>query len=129
MVLPADGITSIAGVLMVMSEVVTGLALGFAIQIGFAAALLGGEVISNTMGLGFASMTNPLGGQSSAAVGQLLSMLATFLFLASGGHLALAAIIIDSFKALPPGVSWLSAQAVDQLLRFGGLVFAAGPRP
>jgi flagellar biosynthetic protein FliR len=126
MALPVDGITSIAGVLMVMSEVVTGLALGFAIQIGFAAALLGGEVISNTMGLGFASMTNPLGGQSSPAVGQLLSMLATFLFLASGGHLALAAIIIDSFITLPPGANWLSAQAVDQLLRFGGLVFAAG---
>jgi flagellar biosynthetic protein FliR len=117
---------SFAGLLAIAGEIVAGLALGFAVQIGLAAAFLAGEVISNTMGLGFAAMSDPLGGQVSPAIGQFLSMLGTFLFLAVGGHLALAQIIVVSYSALPPGNGWLSHEAIGGLVRFGGLVFAAG---
>jgi flagellar biosynthesis protein FliR len=125
-VLPEQGIVSLAGLMMIISEVVLGLALGFAVQIGFAASLLAGEAISNAMGLGFAAMVNPLSGQMSPAVGQFLSALATFLFLVSGGHLALAGIIADSYHAMPMGQSWLTFRAVEGLARFGGLIFSAG---
>ncbi len=124
--LPAGGIVSVAGLLFIAGEIVAGLALGFAVQIGFAAALVAGEVISNTMGLGFAAMADPVSGQMSPAIGQLLSMLATFLFLAVDGHLALAAIIVESFRALPPGGAWLSGDAIGGIVTFGGLVFSAG---
>jgi flagellar biosynthesis protein FliR len=124
--IPEAGIASVAGMLLVMGEVVLGLALGFAVQIGFAAALLAGEAISNTMGLGFASMNDPVSGQGSPAVGQFLSMLATFLFLAMGGHLMLAGIVVESFQALPPGKAWISAAQIKGLVEFGGLIFAAG---
>ena len=124
--LPLEGIVSVTGLLAVVAEAVAGLALGFAVQIGFAAALLGGEIVSNTMGLGFASMNDPMGGHSSAAIGQFLSMLATFLFLVSGGHLALAAIIVESYQALPPGSAWLSHNALGGIAGFGSLIFAAG---
>jgi flagellar biosynthesis protein FliR len=124
--LPPDGIVSISGIMAIISEAILGLALGFALQIGFAAALLGGEVISNTMGLGFASMNDPMSGHASPAIGQFLSMLTTFLFLAVGGHLALAAIIVDSYHALPPGVAWLSSGAIKGIAHFGTLIFAAG---
>ena len=124
--LPLEGIVSVTGLLAVVAEAVAGLALGFAVQIGFAAALLGGEIVSNTMGLGFASMNDPMGGHSSAAIGQFLSMLATFLFLVSGGHLALAVIIVESYRALPPGSAWLSHNALGGIAGFGSLIFAAG---
>ncbi|MEK6638611.1 MAG: flagellar biosynthetic protein FliR [Pseudomonadota bacterium] len=124
--LPPDGMASFAGLLAIGGEIVAGLALGFAVQIGLAAAFLAGEVISNTMGLGFAAMSDPVGGQVSPAIGQFLSMLGTFLFLAVGGHLALAQIIVESYQALPPGSGWLSHDAIGGLVRFGGLVFAAG---
>jgi flagellar biosynthesis protein FliR len=124
--LPSEGFVSLAGVLIIMSEVLAGLAIGFAVQIGFSSALLGGEAISNAMGLGFASMSDPLGGQSSAAIGQFLSMLATFLFLSMNGHLILAGIVVESYAALPPGQAWLSRQTIGGLVRFGGLVFASG---
>ena len=70
MVLPAEGIVSVPGLLFVTGEVVIGLGIGFVLQMGLAAALLGGEAISNAMGLGFASMVDPLGGASSSAIGQ-----------------------------------------------------------
>ena len=126
MALPANGIVSFDGLMLVLPEVIAGLALGFAVQIGFSAAMLGGEAISNTMGLGFAAMANPLGGPASPAIGQLLSMMGLFLFLGFGGHLTLIGIIVDSYRALPPGHAWLSAKAIGGLVQFGGLVFAAG---
>lgn len=124
--LPVSGLASIDGLLLVGGEVAAGLALGFAVQIGFSAALLAGEVIGNAMGLGFASMVDPLSGQSSPAIGQLLGILATFLFLSVDGHLALATAVVESYQALPPGNAWMSPQSIMALVQFGGILFAAG---
>ena len=124
--LPLDGLASIEGFMLVAGEVLAGLALGFAVQIGFSAALVAGETIGNAMGLGFAGMVDPASGQSTPAIGQLLSILATFLFLATGGHLALAATVVESYRALPPGDAWLAADSLMGLVLFGGTLFAAG---
>jgi flagellar biosynthesis protein FliR len=126
MVLPAAGMVSVAGMLLIVGEVVLGLALGFAIQVGFAAALIAGEAIGNAMGLGFAAMQDPMTGTSSTAIGQLLNMLGTALFLSVGGHLALIEIVMMSFRTMPPGASWLTVAALRGLVDFGGLMFAAG---
>ncbi len=124
--LPEAGIVSIAGFALVTGEILIGLAMGFAVQIGFSAALLAGETIGNAMGLGFSSMIDPQSGQASPALGQFLSILGTFLFLSIGGHLALAALVFESYVALPPGEAWLGAASLKGLVDFGGIVFSAG---
>jgi flagellar biosynthetic protein FliR len=124
--LPAEGLVSLAGFALVLGEVLVGLALGFATQIGLAAALVAGEAIGNAMGLGFAASIDPSTHAQSGAIGQFLSILGTFLFLAMGGHLLLASIIVDSYHALPPGLAWPSAEKLHRLLLFGGDVFAMG---
>lgn len=125
-VLPVGGLASIEGFLLVAGEVLAGLALGFAVQMGFSAALLAGETIGNAMGLGFAAMVDPASGQSNPAIGQLLAILATFLFLAVGGHLALAATVVESYRALPPGAAWMPDESIMAIVLFGGILFAAG---
>ena len=124
--LPVEGLASIQGFMMVGGEVMAGLAIGFAVQIGFSAAVLAGETIGNAMGLGFASMLDPASGQQNPMLAQFLTILATFLFLGIGGHLALAATIVESYRALPPGEAWLSAESIRGLVLFGGVLFAAG---
>ena len=124
--LPPDGLASFAGFVLIAGEVMVGLALGFAILVGFSAAQLAGEVIGNAMGLGFAAMVDPTTGQQNPVLGQFLSILATFLFLAVNGHLALAATIMESYRALPPGHAWLSGESVHGLILFGGVLFSAG---
>lgn len=122
---PAAGIISIQGLLLAVGEIVIGLGLGFAVQAGFAAALTAGEIISNAMGIGFASMVDPASGQSSTAIGQLLTMLATFLFLASDGHLLFARIVVESYIAFPPGAP-VPIGLLAGLAKLGSLIFAAG---
>lgn len=124
--MPDAGVISVAGFALVLGEVLAGLAMGFAVQIGFAAALLAGETVANAMGLGFSAMVDPQSGQSSPALGQFLSILGTFLFLSIGGHLVLAGLVFQSYVALPPGQAWLGAASIKGLVDFGGIVFAAG---
>lgn len=124
--LPEDGLASVEGFMLIAGEVMAGLAIGFAVQIGFSAALVAGELIGNTMGLGFAAMMDPASGQSNPVLGQFLSILGTFLFLSVGGHLALAATVVESYRALPPGDAWMTAESIRGLVFFGGVLFAAG---
>lgn len=124
--MPIDNIVSLQGVLFVAGEVLVGAAIGFALQIGYSAAFVAGEVISNAMGLGFAMMVDPQSGQSTPVVGNFLSILATLLLLAMDGHLMLIAIVVNSYALLPPGDAFLSVGAIEGLVKFGGTLFAMG---
>ena len=125
-ILPEGGLATIEGVMLIAGEASAGIAIGFAVQIGFSASLIAGEVIGNAMGLGFAAMVDPTTGQQNPALSQFLSILGTFLFLSIGGHLALAATIVESYRALPPGEAWITAESISGLVYFGGILFAAG---
>jgi len=124
--LPPDGVTSFAGFALIFGEVMAGLALGFAVQIGFSAAMLAGEIIGNAMGLGFAAMIDPASGAPTQALSTFLSMLGSFMFLSIGGHLTLAAIIVDSYRSLPVGGPAMSNASIHGLVLFGGDMLAAG---
>lgn len=124
--LPQDGVASFEGVMLVAGEVLAGLAMGFAVQIGYAAAFVAGETIGNAMGLNFAAMVDPSSGQATQAVGQFLSILATFLFLGIDGHLMLASFVVKSYQALPPGAAMIGNDTVWHMVEFGGSLLGAG---
>jgi len=68
--LPGDTAISISNSMFVIGEVLAGVAIGFALQLGYSSVLIAGETISNAMGLGFASMSDPQTGQSTPVIGQ-----------------------------------------------------------
>jgi len=123
--LPPEGMVSLTGFLIVANEAIIGAVLGFALQTGFAASLIAGETIGNAMGLGLAATVDPMTGSSSLAVSQVLSMLATMMFLSIDGHLAFVTIIVESWRALPVGGGLISAQALWVLATLGGAMFAS----
>jgi flagellar biosynthesis protein FliR len=124
-ILPAGGMVSVAGFALVIGEIIIGLAMGFALQTGFAATSIAGEAIGNAMGLGFAATIDPMSGHGTPAIGQVLTILATLLFLSMDGHLAFISVIIESYRALPVGGGLLSADAVGAVVTLGGAMFAA----
>lgn len=119
-------IFALATFLSVAAEVLVGLAIGFIIQIAFAAPLIASELIGTSMGIGFASAVDPQNGQPSPALGQFLTILLTLLFLSMDGHLILVDLVLRSYEALPPGAAWLSPDRLRNIAFFGGYAFIAG---
>ncbi len=124
--LPSETAITLGNSLFVMGEVVTGLAIGFALQLGYSSVMIAGETISNAMGLGFASMSDPQTGQSTPVIGQFLTIFATLLLLAIDGHLMLIATIVQSYAALPPGFAMMGPEMLYSMVQFGGTLFSMG---
>ena len=123
---PAVDPMSWAGLLILIQEMLIGLAMGFSIRIIFAAVEMAGEVASLTMGLGFASFFDPLTQGRSSAVSQFLALVATMAFLAVNGHLVLLEALAESFFTLPISSSPISAGAPYEMVRWGAKIFSAG---
>lgn len=123
---PPATIFALSTFVAVAAEALVGLAIGFIVQIAFAAPLIAGEIIGGSMGIGFANMIDPNSGRSSPAVGQFLSILLTLLFLSLDGHLVLVDMVVKSYTALPPGAAWMNAAQLRDIALFGGYAFMAG---
>lgn len=117
---------ALATFLAVAAEALVGLAMGFVLQIAFAAPLIAGEMIGNSMGIGFAAAIDPQNGRSSTALGQFMMTLLTLLFLSVNGHLMLVDMVVRSYTALPPGGAWLDPRQLRDIAMFGGYAFSAG---
>lgn len=122
--LPAIGIFSAQGLLILVEQLVIGLAIGFCVRIVFAAVDMAGQMAGMTMGLGFASFYDPQTQGQTTSLNQFFVLLATLVFLAMNGHLMLIQALADSFVSFPIG----SAQQVNALaiVQWGGKIFSAG---
>ncbi|NQZ31501.1 MAG: flagellar biosynthetic protein FliR [Oceanospirillaceae bacterium] len=109
-VLPAipivDGV-SLSTYLLVIEQMLIGIVLGFTLHVMFQIFAIGGQMIANQMGLGFASVNDPANGVSIVVVGQYYMMLSMMLFVTMNGHLIMFETLAQSFTVLPVGVSAL----------------------
>lgn len=125
---PEVALLSVDGVITTVQQLLIGAALGFALQLLFDALMLGGQLLANGMGLGFAFNLDPLRGVTTPALGQLYVVLGTLVFLALDGHLALLNTVVDSFRGLPVGTSGFDAVRWRALADWGGILFIGGLR-
>lgn len=123
---PAADPTSWAGLLILVKEMIIGVAMGFAMRIVFAAIEFAGEVASQTMGLGFAMFFDPATRGRSSAVSQFMALVATMAFLAVNGHLVLIEVLAESFITMPITETPFSSNAALELVRWAGRIFSAG---
>lgn len=121
--LPSVDILSIPGMVLMFQEIATGVAMGFAVQLIFDAIALGGQVISMSMGLGFAVFVDRERGVNVPVLGQLFMMLGMLIFLSLDGHLALIQMLADSFRIMPMTEGGLSQAALSTLLQWTAQLF------
>jgi len=120
---PVEGLTVLSadGIVTTVEQIIVGAALGFALQLMFDALTLGGQIVANGMGLGFAFNVDPLRGVTTPALGQFYSLLGVLVFLSLDGHIAL----IDTLITSPHG---LSLQAMQSLANWGDQLFMGALR-
>lgn len=122
---PVVSFLSAQGFMMIIQEVLIGLALGFAMQVVLHVFVLAGQFIAMKMGLGFAAMNDPSSGVSVTILSQFYLLLSTLLFLSSNGHLVVLQLMIDSFTTFPIGGAGMNSAHFMTIVDLGSWLFSA----
>ncbi len=112
-----------ASALITAQQFILGVAIGFSVQLIFAALVLAGQTIAMGMGLGFASMVDPQNGVQVPVIGQYYVVMATLLFLGLNGHLALVQLLFNSFEFIPVGTDSLDRGDLKSMAYWGSRLF------
>lgn len=123
---PAIELFSLAAWLLVGEQILIGFALGFSLQIVFAALMLAGDMAGLQMGIGFATFIDPQNSTQTPMIGSLLGMLGTLIFLGMDGHLLMLDSLINSFALVPVGAGSTSMLQWSHLSSLGAQLFALG---
>lgn len=114
-------------VLAIARELAIGACLGFLLRLAVEAVAMAGELVSQGMGLAFAQMVDPVRGTQSAVVSQWFMVITALVFFAVDGHLALIAMVAESFVVLPAGAPPAAMyELLDVIPGFAGIIFIAG---
>ncbi len=123
---PVVPLISVAGLWIMISQVLIGAAMGFSMRMVFAAVQVAGEYVGLQMGLSFASFFDPTSGGNTMVLARLLNVMAMLVFLSLDGHLMMIRILAESFHALPIADAPLARGGWSLLAAAGAHVIADG---
>ncbi len=118
-----DELVSVGTFVLVIQQLIIGVALGFISNMVLNMFVLAGQIVAVQTGLGFASIVDPVNGINVPAVGQFYLILATLLFWALDGHLAMIKMIVLSFQAFPIGEAWFAPEQFRDIAHWAGWMF------
>lgn len=119
-----DGL-SIETYLLVGQQLLIGFTMAFIFQMFFQIFVLAGQMIAMQMGLGFASMVDPVNGVSVAVLSQFYTMLVMLMFVCMNGHLVVIEVFIESFKVMPVGNELFEVGIFMQLVKWAVWMFGS----
>lgn len=121
--MPQVAIGSPQGILILIQQIIIGVAMGFTMRLIFTAVEMAGELAGLQMGLGFASFYDPINAVHSAIIAQWLGIIAALAFLSINGHLYMISALAESFQTLPVG-SMMPVKGLYGVASWGGSIFA-----
>jgi flagellar biosynthetic protein FliR len=114
------------GLMLLIQQVLVGVAIGLGMRFVFAAVELAGDMIGMQMGLSFATFIDPQNSTQTPIVGSFLGIIASLILLALNGHLLMIAALIDSFRTIPISAQSELALSVERLVALGAEIFRIG---
>ena len=112
--------------MLVLQQLVIGLALGFSVRVVFASVEFAGELIGLQMGLNFAGFFDPSTASTGTATARFFGTTVAWLFVVGGGHLMVIAVLVQSFQAFPVGPEPFAFLKAAQPQRWGAEIFSMG---
>ncbi len=122
--LPTPDFLSPLSAVMVAQQLLIGIGLAYFLQMLMQAFVTFGQIVAMQMGLGFASMNDPINGVAVASVSQFYLLMVTLLFLAINGHLVMLDVLVESFRTLPVGAD-IGGARLQTLAGWASWMFAA----
>ncbi|MHC4944480.1 MAG: flagellar biosynthetic protein FliR [Planctomycetota bacterium] len=96
-------------VVLVAQEILTGLVIGYIVQLSFMIISLAGEMASQEMGFRMSRQVDPITGNQAPAITLLYNLFAILLFFGLNGHHWVLEILSRSFRIVPLGTLNLNA--------------------
>jgi len=118
-------IFSLNGLLILMQQMIIGLAMGFSIRLVFASVGMAGQMIGMSMGLGFAVFFDPQTQGQNTAISKFLTMMLMLIFLSLDGHLMAIHALSDSFITMPIAMEGHGISPM-KIAMWGGTIFSTG---
>lgn len=122
---PPEDILSLAGMMVIFGEILIGGVAAIALHTAFAAAIVAGEWLAQTMGLGFATMVAP-GSGPTPVLGGLFVLICWAVFLITGGHLLLLRLLAESYVVMPHAGTLFEPVRLSAIAGWGSLAFLSG---
>lgn len=124
--MPAIQPTSAQGLLIILHQLMIGIAMGIAVRVVFTALEMAGHIMGLQMGLGFATFFDPQNSAQIPVMGQFMGLMGMLLFLSINGHLMVMTALMESFEFFPIGVQPIASEGWLTLALWGGEIFRAG---
>jgi flagellar biosynthetic protein FliR len=112
--------------MLLVQQVLVGVAIGLGMRLVFAAVELAGDMIGMQMGLSFATFIDPQNSTQTPIVGSFLGIIASLILLALNGHLMMIATLVDSFRTIPISAHPELSLSIEHIVALGGEVFRIG---
>lgn len=110
--------------LLVVREVLIGLAIGYTASLLFAAVQFAGKLVDTEMGFAFVELMDPFTNERVTVWGQLQTILFTVLFLIMNGHFFFILAIQKSFEVIPLMAGHLpDERVITHLIGITGSIF------
>lgn len=114
--------------LLVIKEVLTGLALGYVTLLTFSAVRMAGELIDVQIGFAMAAIFDPQNQSRITLIGQFLFLFQILLFMAVDGHHSLLMAISYSYTLIPVTMGVLDMTLVSAMIQLFIQIFTLGVR-
>ena len=114
--------TSFEGLVVAFDQALIGVTMGIILQVVSAAIVVGGQAISNSMGLGMANMVDPNIG-NVPVLSVFLLIVSTLIFLGLGGHLLVIMYLLETFRSLPIGQEVIPVDFLRFIVEWSSMVF------
>ena len=108
---------------LVIQQLLLGIAMGFLVQLLFHIFVVGGQLVAMQNGLGFGTLMDPVNGISVTAISQLYLMSTNLIFFSFNGHLAMIELLSDSFYSLPIALGGYDPQRLFYVAEQGAWMF------
>lgn len=110
-------------ILMIVKEILIGVAIGFLGRILFAGVQLGGQIIGFQMGFGVVNVIDPQSNAQISIIAQFQNIVMILIFLGIGGHRLIIEAVYNSFLIVPLGSFTFPYESYHYLVKIFSDVF------
>ncbi len=112
--------------ILVVAELMIGMALSFSITAFFGAVQFAGQIIGFQMGFSMINVVDPQSGVSISMMSQIGYLVVLLIFILLNGHHIILSAVVDSFRLINIGDIYLKSGLLDQLKTMVTALFVLG---